>query len=223
MSIAALAINPILIFFFRHFYRALDYLQMCFLFAISMAPLSFSSHLNTVMLEFDKTFFTSCIPGDFACSNGFRLSFGLVVEQLIIVSFIFVMLQKICGRSIEYEPVFNVLKGFIRWFYLPLVYYCTYELIKQYKTTPRDKNNFIAPGLILIGLVIFPFIQLIGYKCIQKEDTPPATKWMEWLGYLRLISTGGLTAFYTYFLDTVYLKCIFVVLGVYAFFYLIFG
>ena len=102
MSIAALAITPIVLFFFKHFYRALDYLQMCYLFAISMAPLSFSSQLYTAMLEFNKTFFNSCTTGDFVCSNGFRLSFGLVVIGVIAVSFLFVAFQKCCNKSIEY-------------------------------------------------------------------------------------------------------------------------
>ena len=79
------------------------------------------------------------------------------------------------------------------------------------------------PAAIFVGLVIFPIVQLVGYKCIQTEDTPPERKWMEWLSYMRLLSTGCLAALYTYYLETKYLNCMFIVLGVYSFFYLIFG
>ena len=36
-----------------------------------------------------------------------------------------------------------------------------------------DINQIIVPAIILGGLLLFPFVQLIGYKCIQTEDTPP--------------------------------------------------
>ena len=81
----------------------------------------------------------------------------------------------------------------------------------------------MAPAIIFAGLAIFPFFQLIGYKCIQTEDTPPERKWMEWLMYMRLVSTGILAALYTTYLETKYLNCIFIVLGVYSVLYLILG
>jgi len=55
-----------------------------------------------------------------------------------------------------------------------------------------DVMQLIAPAVILAGLAAFPFFQLIGYKCIQKDDTPAARNWMEWWMYMRLLSTGVL-------------------------------
>ena len=86
-----------------------------------------------------------------------------------------------------------------------------------------DINQIIVPAIILGGLLLFPFVQLIGYKCIQTEDTPPERKWMEWLGYCRMVSTGILCALHIQYQETKYLNCIFIVLGVYSVIYLIFG
>ena len=130
LSIFALTVTPLVLLFFRHYYRGLDFLQMCYLFAVTMAPTSFSTHLTTVMLMFDKNIFTFCTPSDFVCSNGFILSFTAILLGILVITFIFVLMQKCCNKSIEYEPVYNMLKGFIRWIYLPLFYVSAYELIK---------------------------------------------------------------------------------------------
>ena len=76
LSIAALSIAPVVLFFFRHYYRGLDFLQMCYLFAMLMADTTFSSHLGTASLQFNKNILTFCTDGDYVCSNGFLLSFG---------------------------------------------------------------------------------------------------------------------------------------------------
>ena len=133
------------------------------------------------------------------------------------------MMQKCCNKTIEYEPVYSPLKGFIRWFYLPLTYASAYWVIKEEEKAVLDVGQIAAPGAILACLLFFPFFQLIGYKCIQNEDTPPERKWMEWLSYCRLVSTGILCALYSYYNEMKYLNCVFIVLGVYSFFYLIFG
>jgi len=86
-----------------------------------------------------------------------------------------------------------------------------------------DVMQLIAPAVILAGLAAFPFFQLIGYKCIQKDDTPAARKWMEWWMYMRLLSTGVLCALFYYYNEKKYQNCVFIVLGVYSVLYLIFG
>ena len=67
LSIVALAVGPIVLLFFKHYYRALDFLQMCYLFALAVAPTSFSSHLTTAMIAFNQNLFTFCQPNDFVC------------------------------------------------------------------------------------------------------------------------------------------------------------
>lgn len=71
ISIVALSVTPLVLLFFRVYYRGLDFLQMCYLFAISMASTAFSSQLTTAMIAFNRTFFTTCTAGDFVCSQGF--------------------------------------------------------------------------------------------------------------------------------------------------------
>ena len=102
MSIWALSVTPLVLLFFRHYFRGLDFLQMCYLFAITMAPTSFSSYLTTAMIAFNKNLLLFCKDGDFVCSNGFPLSFGACLVAFLVVSFIFVSLQKCCNKSIEF-------------------------------------------------------------------------------------------------------------------------
>lgn len=100
LSIFALSVSPIVLLFFRHYYRGLDFLQMCYLFAILMANTTFSSRLTTAMLDFNKNLLTFCTTGDFVCNNGFRLSFGACLLGVLALTFFFVMLQKCCNKSI---------------------------------------------------------------------------------------------------------------------------
>lgn len=102
LSVVALAVTPVILLFFRHYFRGLDFLQMCYLFAVTMATTTFSSHLTTAMLMFDRTLFNSCTAGDFICTNGFPLSLGVVLLALILFTFIFVAIQKCCGKGIEF-------------------------------------------------------------------------------------------------------------------------
>lgn len=115
------------------------------------------------------------------------------------------------------------LKGFIRWIYLPLIFGSTVSVLKELDMNPISTSNLIVPGAVLVVLAFFPFLQLVGYKCIQKEDTVAALKWMEWLGYLRLLSTGVLSGMYVQYGDMKYMNSVFIVLGVYSILYLIFG
>lgn len=100
LSIAALSVTPVILLFFRHYYRGLDFLQMCYLFAILMANSTFSSNLTTAVLAFNQNFFTFCTNGDYVCTNGFTLSFGACLIGVLVVTFFFVLLQKCCNKSI---------------------------------------------------------------------------------------------------------------------------
>ena len=48
--------------------------------------------------------------------------------------------------------------------------------------------NYLLESAVVFGVtVLFPLIQLIAYKCIQKEDEDIWRKWIEFFSYLRLI------------------------------------
>ena len=143
-----------------------------------MASKAFSSHLTTAMQQMHRTFYTDCTSGDFVCSNGFLLSVSTVLAAFVVVTFIFVLLQKCCKKDIEYEPVFNTFKGFVKWVYLPLVYAATVDILEKLNMSELKTMDLILPGIILIVAVLLPIVQLIGYKCIQVEKDPIWRKWL---------------------------------------------
>ena len=166
LSAFSLLANPVIHHFFGHNFRALDFLQMFHLSGNLTASGSFSSNLSTAFLDFNQTFFPNCTPGDFVCTNGFRLSFGVVLIGVLLVTFLFVKLLKCCNRTIDYAPIYNFLKGFIKWIYLPLIYHSTSSVIAEANKITTDINKLILPAFILAGTIAHPFIQFIGYKCI---------------------------------------------------------
>lgn len=166
LSIIGLSVTPLVLVFFRVYFRGLDHLQMCYLFAISMAATAFSSHLTTAVLKFDRTFYSECTAGGFVCNTGFPLSFGTVLIGIFVVTFLFVLFQKCCNKSVEYEPVFLTFKGFIKWIYLPLTYSSGAYVLVYVNLPAIVLSDILIPGIILAVVVVYPFCQLIGYKCI---------------------------------------------------------
>jgi|JI9StandDraft_1071089.scaffolds.fasta_scaffold244271_1 hypothetical protein len=166
ISIVALSVTPLVLLFFRVYYRGLDFLQMCYLFAISMASTAFSSQLTTAMIAFNRTFFTTCTAGDFVCTQGFPLSFASVLIGILLVTFIFVAIQKCCGKAIDYEPVFLTFKGFIKWIYVPLAYSSAAYVLVYLNLATIVLSDLLLPAIVLGILALFPFCQLIAYKCI---------------------------------------------------------
>ena len=122
------------------------------------------------MVSFDKNILTFCTTGDYVCSNGFALSVGAILSGLLLITFIFVSIQKCCGKAIEYEPVFITFKGFIKWIYVPLVYTSTKALLSliSLTTVSLSLTTLLPPAIVLGFLALFPFFQLIAKKASQK-------------------------------------------------------
>ncbi len=142
-------------------------MQMAYYFALAMNASAFSASLNTARVGFDLNFLTFCNSGDFVCSNGFALSFGVVLAGVMVLIFIFVTIQKLCGKPIEFEPTFLTLKGFIKWIYVPLLVPATTVLIVQINLSTITLSDLLQPAIVVGVLALFPFFQLIGYKAIQ--------------------------------------------------------
>ena len=49
------------------------------------------------------------------------------------------------------------------------------------------KDSLTSSIVVMIFCLLFPILQLITYKCIQKEDEDIWRKWIEFFSYLRLI------------------------------------
>ena len=166
-SIVGLSIAPLLPLFFRRYFRGLEFLQMCYLFAAVMNTSAFSGRLGTAMINFNKNLLTFCTSGDFICSNGFALSFAAVLVGVLLLAFIFVLFRRCCGRKVDYEPVFLTLKGFIKWFYVALAFAASVQVLNLVFLT-IDMKTLLPPAVTLGVLALFPFLQLLANKCIQK-------------------------------------------------------
>jgi len=141
---------------------------MSYLFASVLNTSTLSYKFTTAMVSFDKNILTFCTTGDYVCSNGFALSFGVILAGILIITFIFVSIQKCCGKAIEYEPVFLTFKGFIKWIYVPLVYTSTKALLSVLSTATISLTTLLPPAIVLGFLALFPFFQLIAKKVTQK-------------------------------------------------------
>lgn len=170
-SIVGLSAVAPIVFIFRHYFRGLEFMQMAYYFAATMAATTFSSKLGTSLANFNYNFLTFCESGDLVCSLGFQLSFASCLVGVLIFFFIVVVFQKCCRPHIRYEPVYLMFKGFIKWVYIPIAVPATKELLTQIISL-QTTTKLIEAAAILGFLAIFPFFQLIAYKCIQEEETP---------------------------------------------------
>lgn len=128
-SIVSLSLVVPVMFFFRQYFRGLDFMQMSYIFGLAMYTTSFSTHLGISFADFNYNFLTFCTNGDIVCTLGFQLSFGCVLVGLILLFAIFIGLHR-CGgnKKLEFESVYLAFKGFFKWIYLPYAYYSSYYL-----------------------------------------------------------------------------------------------
>lgn len=69
-----------------------------------------------------------------------------------------------------------------------------YSLVYLIYSIQGIKNDLIASIVILAVVATFPFLQLIAYKCIQKETDDIWRKWIEFFSYMRLVLFACLVA-----------------------------
>ena len=96
----------------------------------------------------------------------------------------------------------------------------TVGVITQASQSSITLSSLLQPAIVLGVLAVFPVFQLIGYKAIQTENTNIWVKWMEFFGYIRLLSTSVLIGCYGYFGSDIYLHCIMISLVLYFLVYL---
>lgn len=172
-SVAALALVVPVQFIFRQNYRSLDFLQMSYIFAGTMFKASFSNHLSISFASFPYNFLSFCQSGDLVCTLGFQLSFGAVLIGFLLMTALFIGLQRCCGKKLEMEPIYSTFKGFFRWFYLPATYhsahYLALALEQSFNQSNTNLTNIIWAASIAGFCFVFPILQLLAYKCIQTE------------------------------------------------------
>lgn len=98
-SIISLSLVVPIMFMFRHYFRSLDFMQMSYLFGLTMYATSFSSNLTITFTSFSYNFYSFCSAGDVVCTLGFQLSFGSVLIGFLLLIAIFIGFQRCGGRK----------------------------------------------------------------------------------------------------------------------------
>ena len=75
--------------------------------------------------------------------------------------------------------------------------------------------DLVKAGGFLGLCVIYPILQLIGYKCIQNHNDPIWRKWTEFFGYIRLLYVGVMLGLAQKYGTDIYLHLAVVMLIVY--------
>ena len=172
LSIVALALAPFSYIILKKYYRSLFFLQLSYFYGVAYLTTTnfFSTYLDYACIDFQANLLTFCDSTDIVCSLGFPLSFAGVLAAFLFVVFIFTAIQKCCGKDIRFEPVFTFFKGFIIWFYAPIVANAGAVLITQLNNdangTAMVSKEFLTAAILVGLMAIYPFIQLIGYKII---------------------------------------------------------
>lgn len=196
-SIVAIAFTVPIVFVFRQYFRLLDYVQLVYLFSVAFpADDIFSKYLSLGFGQFSSNLSllsSLCTSGSFICVTGFQLSYCACVAGSILLLGFIVMLVKCKKSGVGFEPVYRFMKGLIRWGYFPLSYYSTLYLIYSLQ---GEADDLIPSVVVLAVCVLFPILQLIGYKCIQTAEDKIWRKWLQFFSYLRLLIIAVLIAAY---------------------------
>ena len=147
--------------------RFLDHLQIFYLLFLGLASSStsiFSGYLDESWVLFPRNFYVFCTTGDLVCTVGFPLSFTSCLIGFLLIVKIVVAIEQCRKKELRFEPVYVFFKGFFRWTFLALFYYSLIYLVKSIKQTKDD----LIPSIVILSVTtLFPFFQLIAYKCIQ--------------------------------------------------------
>jgi hypothetical protein len=190
-AIAGLVLVAPSTYFFRNYSRVLDYVQLFYVFALTYAVTSsdFSLKLGWGFLTFIPSFLTSyCTAGDYLCTNGYLISAGISWFGAALLMLIIIKIVSCKKAGARYQPFYNFWKGLLRWFMGPLVYYSTLQIISSLQSNKIMDINFIAAAGVCALLVIWMFVELIGYKCVQREEENNWKKWCDFFSHFRMIS-----------------------------------
>lgn len=171
-SVTGLALVGISTYFFRNYSRVLDCVQLFYIFAIVFAPKAgeFSLNLGWGSLTFIPSFLGSiCVAGDYICTNGYLLSAGASWLGATILMLIIIKIISCKRNKTRYQSFYNFWKGILRWVMTPLVYVSTNQVITQLKQNKIMDVSFYASAGACAFFVILWIVELIGYKCVERE------------------------------------------------------
>ena len=126
------------------------------------------------------------------CTAGFQLSFGCCLLAFLLIMRLIVFFESRRRKDIRFEPVYTFFKGLSRWIYAALSFYSLFYFIRTLQGNEDSLKSSIG---VLAICIIFPILQLVGYKCIQTEKDYIWRKWLEFMNFYRLLFITGLVVF----------------------------
>lgn len=150
-----------------------------------------------------------CPMGEYVCRAPFALSFLVILVGLLLIMRI-VTIPSIVRQRISYSTIYNSLKGFFKWFYLPLL---TQSL--EYLFSSNDEE--LIPSVVLTAvLLVFPIIQLILYIVFESQKNERIAKWIEFASYFKSALFALLVVLFWKYNSTVYFFYMILLIPAYA-------
>jgi hypothetical protein len=97
----------------------------------------------------------------YVCVTAFAVSFMVILVGTLVLLRLITIPERVREKGFTFPRVYRFLKGLLRWFWLPLIFMAIFSLFSQSTTN-------IASVVVLAVLGVFPFVQLILYKCYDQ-------------------------------------------------------
>ena len=158
-SIAGLSLVCFNTYIRRTYSPTLTACQLFYLFAMILTPsvTLFSNQLNYSWLSFMPNFLNYCSTGDFSCTYGYLISPSICWAGAAILSFIIIKIIARSKPNAKFQPFYNLYKGFLRWTFAPLIYFCTTIVIKSLQYNSKD-TNFYGAIIVLAYFLLIVFL-----------------------------------------------------------------
>lgn len=194
-AIAGLALVAPSTYYFRNYNRVLDYAQLFYIFALTYAASTntFSLNLGWVFLPWMPSFMGSYSKtGEYLNTYGYLISPGIAWLGVALLMLIIIKIVACKKKGLHFQGFYNFWKGLMRWFAVPLVYYSTQLIITNISANKIMDVNFLPPAGTCLFLFIWMFVELIGHKCVQREEENNWKKWCDFFSSFRIYGVVAL-------------------------------
>lgn len=184
LSFAGLFLAPFCSLFTRHYSRSLYFMQFLYIVNMLFKPstattMTISSYLNYTFLDFIPEMTSGfCVTGDFACTYGKLVTAAIVWLAAVVVFFLLIKIIACKKRNTKFLSFYNWSKGFMYWFFGPLVYAAVTTLIPFIETSSFSSTNFYSSTIVVIAFLGIALVELIAYKVAQKMEENIWRKWI---------------------------------------------
>ena len=179
---AALALAPFCSLFARHYSRTLYFAQFLFVLAplfMTGSTTIISSYLGYSSLDFMGSFTTGwCDPTTFLCDYKKLISPAIVWLGVAVLFILIIKIVACKKREAKFLSFYNFYKGFMYWFFAPLIYAGVATIVPLIEADTIKKANFYAGVVTVLAFFVLALIELIAYKVAQREEENIWKKWI---------------------------------------------